>query len=132
VSRENVEVVRELARAYSSQDWEGLARVYDPGVVMHHLEGWPEPGPTVGREAVVEQWKTIVDAVGSGESIEESVWARGEWVVAHFRLEVTGIASGIDVDTRYTFVYRVRNGLITEQRNLWGHVDPLEAVGLQE
>jgi hypothetical protein len=132
MSRENVEVVRAGLRLYAAHDWEGLARIYDPAVVLHHLEGWPEPGPSVGRDAVIEAWKSNADAWGVGGLIEQDVWTRGEWVVLHYRFATTGSASGIGVDRPMTGVFRIRNRLIVEQRSLWGHVDPLEAVGLRD
>jgi SnoaL-like protein len=133
MSQENVEIVREGIRRYNARDWEGLKRLYDPGAVLHHLEEWPEPGPTVGRDAVVEEWKTVVEAWGGrGDLIEEDSWAKGEWVVLHCRLATTGGASGLGIDSPFTGVYRLRNGLVVDHRSLWGHVDPLEAVGLPE
>jgi hypothetical protein len=47
-----VEVVRRVYDAWNAGDMTALRDLCDPDVVMHHPEGWPEPGPSVGREAV--------------------------------------------------------------------------------
>ena len=49
-------MVRRVYEAWNAGDMTALRDLCDPDVVMHHPEGWPEPGPSVGREAVLRQW----------------------------------------------------------------------------
>jgi ketosteroid isomerase-like protein len=56
---ENVEVVRRVYDAWNAGDMTALRDLCDPDVVMHHPKGWPEPGPSVGREAVLRERKII-------------------------------------------------------------------------
>ncbi len=57
MSRENVEVVRAFFEAWNSGDMDAVRKTYDPDVIVRAGEGWPEPGPWVGRDAVMRQWK---------------------------------------------------------------------------
>jgi ketosteroid isomerase-like protein len=53
MSRENVEVVRAAIEAWNSGDAEALRGLYDPDIIVRAPTGWPEPGPFVGRDAIV-------------------------------------------------------------------------------
>jgi ketosteroid isomerase-like protein len=57
VSQENVKVVRALFEAWNAGDMGAVRDLYDPDVIVRAPEGWPEPGPFVGREAVMRQWE---------------------------------------------------------------------------
>src|SRR5437867_3879562 len=65
MSQENVEVVRASFEAWNAGDMDAFRELYDPGVILRTVEGWPEPGPYVGREAVMrlfEQNRVTWDA----------------------------------------------------------------------
>src|SRR4051794_28597978 len=53
MSEHNVEVVRAGLEAWNTGDMDALHDLYDPNAIHKSLEGWPEPGPFVGREAVM-------------------------------------------------------------------------------
>jgi ketosteroid isomerase-like protein len=55
MSQANVDTVKASYEAYNAGDTEALRDLYHPGVVTHHAEGWPEPGPSLGREAVLRE-----------------------------------------------------------------------------
>jgi ketosteroid isomerase-like protein len=57
VSQENVEIVRAGFEAWNAGDVDALREVFDPDVIVRLPEGWPEPGPFVGREEVMRQWE---------------------------------------------------------------------------
>ena len=57
MSRENVEIVRAAFETWDAGDIDAFRELYDPDVIMRPPEGWPEPGPFVGREAVIRQFK---------------------------------------------------------------------------
>ena len=59
MSRENVEIVKAAIAEWNAGDMDGLREVFDPDVIVRLPEGWPEPGPFVGREAVMNQWSGI-------------------------------------------------------------------------
>ena len=55
MSQENVEVVRASFAPWNTGDMDAYQDLYDPHAVLRTLEGWPEPGPYFGREAVMRE-----------------------------------------------------------------------------
>jgi SnoaL-like protein len=53
MSHENVEIVRAFFNAWNARDMDTVRELYDPDVMWRAAEGWPEPGPYIGREAVM-------------------------------------------------------------------------------
>ena len=130
MSLENVEVVRAGIDAWNAGDMERLRAAYHPDVVMYHLEGWPEPGPSVGRDAVMRQWENQRENldVDSVEPVSDFIDA-GHRVIVRYRWRGTG--SGPDLKMEFTGVHTLRNGRILVQEWFWNHSEALEAVGLR-
>src|SRR5262245_19598618 len=61
MSRENVELMRAGFAAWNAGDMEALRASLDPDVVQRNPGGWPEPGPLVGRDAVMRNWEQARD-----------------------------------------------------------------------
>ena len=57
MSPKNVEIVRALFTAWNAGNMDALRELYDPDAITRPPPGWPEPGPFVGREAVMRQWE---------------------------------------------------------------------------
>jgi ketosteroid isomerase-like protein len=131
VSRENVEIVRRGMEAWNAGDMDRIRDFYDPDAVMYHLEGWPEPGPSVGREAVMRQWEQVREAWHRGDRLDlgdfieagNQVLARGMWRVA---------GSGPEAAMAFSVLFTLRNGRVITQQYFWDHAEALEAVGLRE
>jgi ketosteroid isomerase-like protein len=49
MSQENVEVVRAGFEAWNAGDMDAFGELLAPEIIMWNPEGWPEPGPFVGR-----------------------------------------------------------------------------------
>jgi ketosteroid isomerase-like protein len=62
MSHENVEVLRAFFEAWNAGDMDAVRALHDPHVIQRPPEGWPEPGPFVGREAVMRQYEQLRDA----------------------------------------------------------------------
>jgi ketosteroid isomerase-like protein len=58
MSQENVEIVQSSGAAWNAGDMDAVRESLDPDVIWRAPEGWPEPGPYVGREAVMRQWSS--------------------------------------------------------------------------
>ena len=104
---------------------------YDPDIILRTLEGWPEPGPFVGREAVVRWWEQIretwdADAI---EPISDFIDA-GDRVAV--RLIWHGTGHGPEMNMELTQVCTVRRGKILGIEHFWDHAEALEAVGLSD
>jgi ketosteroid isomerase-like protein len=87
MSQENVEIARGVFHAWKAGDMEAVRDLYDPDVIVRGLEGWPEPGPFVGREAVMRQWEQqretwdadIVEPIGDFFDAADRVVVRQAW-----------------------------------------------------
>jgi uncharacterized protein len=131
MSEENVEIVRRGFEVWNTGDMDALRELYDPGIVWRPAEGWPEPGPYVGREAVMRQleqmretWDTdnfelISDLIDVGDRVAVRLIWRGVGRGPESNIEVTGI-------------YAVRKGKIFSIEFFWDHAEALETLGLSE
>jgi ketosteroid isomerase-like protein len=131
MSRENVEVVRAFFDAWNAGDMDAVRDLHDPDVVLQTVENWPEPGPYVGREAVMRFFAQARDTwdVDAGEAITDFIDA-GDRVVV--RLVWHGAGHGPESNMEFTVVFTVRKGRIRGQDYFWDHAEALEAAGLRE
>jgi ketosteroid isomerase-like protein len=131
MSQENVEIVRRAYHAYNAGDLTALRDLYDPDVVMHHVEGWPEPGPSVGRDAVLRETEQLREA-WKGDTLEPVT----DFIAAPDRVVVRdlwhGTGRGPDADMEFTRVFTLREKKIVSIEVFWDHAEALEAAGLSE
>jgi ketosteroid isomerase-like protein len=135
MSRENVEVVREMADAFERGDYTAAIEVFDQDVVWE-MEGETSiQGQTTwhGREGVWEanrQWLTTWDEYRSG--VRELIDADPH-VVAIMWDEGRGRGSGVPVRRdEFAVVYTFESGLIIHTRLFPTRDQALEAVGPRE
>jgi len=131
VSQENVEIVLAMGDAWNDADARRLRDIYDPEVVIRPPEGWPEPGPFVGVDAVMRQWEQTRElwSADTFEIVGDPIDA-GDRVAV--RLVWTGAGRGLQTHLEFTAIYTVRNGKVCDQESFWDHADALKAVGLEE
>jgi ketosteroid isomerase-like protein len=131
MSQENVEIMRATFEVWNAGDMDALRELYHPDVSLRMPEGWPEPGPFVGREAVMRHWKQqreafdadTVDPISDFIDIADHVLLRFVW---------RGRGRGPDSDMEVTQVITVRKGKVFLLEHFWDHAEALEAVGLSE
>ena len=131
MSQQNVEIVRAGYQAWNTGNMDAVRELYDPGIIVRPVEGWPEPGPYVGRDAVMrqlEQQRETWDA-DAFEPITDFIDAADRVVV---RFTWRGVGHGPDLDMEITGVYTVRKGKIFAIEHFWDHAEALEAVGLSD
>ena len=131
MSQESVDVLRAFFAAWNAGDMDTLRELHDPSVIMHAPEGWLEPGPEIGRDAVMRQFERLraawdADSVGPiGDFIDagDRALVRLAWRTAgrgpESRMEVTHVAT-------------VRDGRIVLNEYFWNQDEALKAVGLEE
>jgi ketosteroid isomerase-like protein len=131
MSQENIEVVRTYFKVWNAGDMEGVRKLYDPDAVMEVARDWPEPGPFVGRDAVMEQLNQARAAFDS-DSVEFlcDVVAVGDRVIV--RTGWHGFGRGPQSDMEWTNVFTIRNRRIINVQYIWDHAEALEAAGLRE
>jgi ketosteroid isomerase-like protein len=126
-----VAVVRAWVRTWNAGDMEAFRELHHPDVVVHAPEGWPEPGPFVGREAAMRQyeqlrdtWETEQRAEIVGDVVEagDRALVRGIW---------RGVGHGFESAIEWTVVYGFREGRIVLIEYLWDHDDALRRMGVR-
>jgi ketosteroid isomerase-like protein len=130
MSQENVEVVRALFEAWNAGDMDAVRELQDPDVILQTVEDWPEPGPHLGREAVMrlmEQLRDTWDAdtlepIGDFSDAGDRVIVRFFW---------HGRGRGPQSNMEFTGVLTVREGRIRGYEFFWDHAEALEAAGLR-
>ena len=131
MSQENVELVKAAFEAWNAGDMDAVREMHDPSVIARTLEGWPEPGPFVGRDAVMRQFARVraawdTDAI---EPIGDFLDA-GDRVIVRVFFHDLGI--GPEANLEFTIVYTVRERRIFFIEYFWDHAEALEAAGLSE
>jgi ketosteroid isomerase-like protein len=133
MSDENVEIVLEGLRRFESVDLDGVTRLWHPDSRITGPEGWPEPGPFEGRDAVIRQFRRLtVDWGQQRVSHVEVITDPGDWVVVTLRWEVEGDKSGAETAARFAAAYRIHDRRIGEAHFRWTPEQALEAAGLSE
>ena len=122
-------MVRANLDAWNAGDWNAYGELVDPDVILRNPEGWPEPGPHVGREAVVRQFREarelwdsdVLEPTTEFIDIADRVLVRTIW---------RGVRRGVDTNLEFTIVFTVRKGRIFGFEYFWDHAEALEAMGL--
>jgi ketosteroid isomerase-like protein len=129
MSQKNVEIVRAGFEAWNAGDMDAYGELLDPDVIIRVPEGWPEPGPFVGREAVLRQFKLARDTwtVDAAEMISDFV-DLGDRVVMRFVWRGKGY--GPEASIELSCLYTVRNGKHMAFEFFWDHKEALEHAGL--
>ena len=127
-----MEIVRRAVEAWNRGDMDAVGGAYDEGaIIARTVEGWPEPAPIVGRDAVMRFFARLRDTYSN-----EDVVAGLSFIDASDRVVVRqswqGKGRGPDMDMELTAVFTLRNGRIFLLEYFWDHDDALKAVGLEE
>jgi ketosteroid isomerase-like protein len=131
MSQENVEIMRTAFDAWNAGDMDALRELLASDVVLRAPEGWPEPGPYVGREAVMRQWEQNRDTwdADAVEPISDFMDLADHTVV---RVIWRTAGRGPESNIEFTIVHTVRKGRISLIEYFWDHAEVLEALGLSE
>jgi ketosteroid isomerase-like protein len=131
MSQENVELVRRGFEAWDAGDMDAVREVYDPDVVMRTPDGWPEPGPFVGREAVMREYEHTREAWDADtlEPVGDFLYAADRVVVRYIW---HGAGYGPEANLELTSVYTVRRKKVVFQEIFRDHAAALKAAGLRE
>ena len=134
MSQENVEIVRRALDAWNAGDMDEVRAAYDADVILRTPEGWPEPGPYVGREAVMCQFEqnrqtwTLKDGSYGDvfEPITDFLPVADRVIV---RMIWHGAGPGADAKIEFTHVFTMRKGRVFHQEFFWSHDDAPKPPG---
>ena len=129
MSRENVELVREVYRAWAAGDFS--AGAFAPDFEWGQLPDAVEPGPRRGPE-VGDALRRLFEAYKDFRVEAEEFLDTGDRVVVIGYVRGTGRKSGMELDQRFAFVWRVRDAMLTGFQVYRERAEALKAVGLEE
>jgi len=131
MSEENVEVVRAYGQAWNAADIDAFREMHDPDVILRPATNWPEPGPYMGRDAVLDFYQRARETFDA-----EAVELTGDFAHAADRVVARwiwhGQGHGPESSMGFTVIYTVRNGKVRDIEFFWDHDEALEAAGLSE
>ena len=129
MSQENVEIVRAGIEAWDAGNMDAFLDLLGPDVILRGAEDWPEPGPFVGREAVLRQFDQQRETFDTNalERIGDFIDA-GDRVVV--RMVWRGVGHGPEASLELTGVHTLREGKVVLLEYFWDHAKALEAIGL--
>jgi ketosteroid isomerase-like protein len=130
MSQENVEIVREIWRAFAR--FEFPAEAFDERIEWHTAADLPDReiarGLAAVRAMLTNGWATVADP---GLKVEELVDA-GDRVLVRWRAWGRGSTSGIQMDWHEVHTYEIRSGRVVEVREYRSWGEALKAVGLSK
>jgi ketosteroid isomerase-like protein len=129
MSLENVEIMKASYEAWNAGDMDALREMHDPDVIAGYPAEWPEPGPFVGRDAVMRQIEQLRETwdTDAAEPIIDFIDA-GDRVVVRFVWRGAGHGPAFSVEV--SAVYTLRRGKILGIEYFADHAAALGAVGL--
>ena len=131
MSQENVEVMKAAFEAWNAGNMDAFRELLAPDVVMRLPEGWPEPGPYVGQEAVMRQGEQQRETWDADALVPISdFFDTADRVAVRFIWRGTG--HGPQADLEATAVYTVRKGRVFLLEHFWDHAEALKTLGLSE
>jgi ketosteroid isomerase-like protein len=131
MSQENVEVVRALFEAWNADDMDAFRELYDPDAIMRMAHDWPEPGPCVGREAIMREFEQLrqtwdadaAEPIGDFIDVGDRVAVRHIW---------RGAGQGPEAEVELTAIWTVREGRILAADYFRDYAEALDTLGLRE
>ena len=131
MSQENVEIARQAIEAWNAGDMDALRALYDPEAVMRNPPDWAEPGPYLGRDAIMRQFSQVRE-IWPDENFFDRVdlLDAGGCVVA--QVDFHGGTRGLPLTAEMAWVYTMREGLIVSLELFPSREKALEAAGLSE
>jgi ketosteroid isomerase-like protein len=133
MSQTNVELVQAAFRAFRKRDFEGVLRLCDENIEITQPAELPGVSPRQRGHAGVleafaiwpEQWDDYrIDILRIADMNNK--------VIVTTKQGGRGKGSGVQVETKFSFLFSVRAGKITEWRIFMREKDALDAVGLAE
>jgi ketosteroid isomerase-like protein len=131
MSRENVEIVRELLEAFNRRDVDAIVERWPadaewiPAISPGGLEGTTYVGPAGLRRWVAElaeSWPTF-------EVIDPKLETIGDRVLIVGRVHARGSASGVELDTPLAQLWELDDGMVRRVSAFASHEEAIAAAG---
>jgi hypothetical protein len=109
-----VQLVHEAFDCFDRGDWDRLRPLIAEDNVMTPLEIWPDPGPFVGPDESIREYRRLFELFRGIKVSVGDIVSHEEWVVAHYsgvmKLEVPDIPKELE----FVGVHRFLNDRFVE------------------
>ena len=124
-------VVQAFFDSWNAGDMDAVRELLDPDVILRPVRDWPEPGPYMGRQAVMGFYERLRETFDADTlELTRDLTHAADRVVARWIWHAQG--QGPESNMELTSISAVRNGKIREAEFFWDHDEALEAAGLRE
>jgi ketosteroid isomerase-like protein len=131
VSKEDVEIVREVYECVNRGDWERMAELVDPDVEQHGTVGGLEEGNFARGLSEIRQLYAADEEAWREYRIEpEELIDAGDKVVVFQREYQRGKASGMELVSETASIVDLRDGRIVRMQGYMDRIAALKAAGL--
>jgi ketosteroid isomerase-like protein len=132
MSRENVQIAREMSAAFNRGDVEGWLGYCAPDFEVHDLPELPGSGVAVGHDAVRAWRERLFETFEEFHVDAENFIDAGNCVAIVNHVTGRGGASGADVEMHFTSVLTLSGGKAISLASFSDHSEALEATRLRE
>jgi ketosteroid isomerase-like protein len=132
VSRENVELARQLFEAIARRDLSGLIALTDPQVEWHSFFALGERGVYRGHERMRQYVSDLSEAFEDLRPEVGDLLDAGDIVIGVGRVHFRGRESGVETDSPAGWMFKFRDGKVVCFRAFSEPERALERVGLSE
>ena len=133
MSRENVEIVRQLYESFKRRDWDGLADLFDPDVEQHGTVGGVEEGTVVrGLLQIRQHWQKEDEEIWDEHRLEPQEFIdAGDQVLVFQREYQRGKSSGVELVVDTASILELQAGRIVRMQGYMDRGAALRAAGLE-
>jgi ketosteroid isomerase-like protein len=130
MSRQNVEVVRAMYRAFARRDRDALVRHLDPSIRVYDRPLHPDASVYEGPEGFLRFSETDREAFEEVTYEPQDFLTNGPYVVVSIKQSGIGKGSALGIEERIVNVWKLRRGKCVELRIFSTIEEALEATGL--
>jgi ketosteroid isomerase-like protein len=132
MSEENVERVRRSFEAFAKGGPDALVEFWDPEITLWLRSGLVESGTYRGKEAVLAWMREWAEAWEEINYTPEEFIDGDDSVIACVLYDGRGKGSAVNVEGRFWFVFKQRDGKVVRWEIFPERAEALEAAGLRE
>ena len=129
MSRENVEVVRAIYRAFARRDREALVADLDPSIRIYDRPFHPDASVYEGPEGFLRFSETDWEAFEQVVYEPQDFIVNGAYVVVPIKQSGTGKSSALGIEEGIVNVWKLRRGKCVELRIFSTIEEAMEALG---
>ncbi len=130
MSEQNLEISRRIDELWNAGEMEASVTFSTTTSSCGTRRAWPEPGPSVGRDAVMRQFELLRQDWRTDRLDTLDRRAADDCVVVQQRWRAEGGHSGAISEMMLSSVARFRDGKLAEVAFYWDHAEALAAAGL--